>query len=114
MYIYNVYIASVLKFRGVSVLSRISNEREMSKTLTPAQFERSERNRQKALLLRDSRLSKKPYSDPKRQAKARKEEIDSGAGFLIDPDEEEERERTVRLVESQGIDREFAYSTKES
>ncbi|XP_065833696.1 DNA repair protein complementing XP-A cells-like [Oscarella lobularis] len=73
----------------------------MSKTLTPAQFERSERNRQKALLLRDSRLSKKPYSDPKRQAKARKEEIDSGAGFLIDPDEEEERERTVRLVESQ-------------
>eukprot|EP00118_Oscarella_pearsei_P006676 m.30633 g.30633 ORF g.30633 m.30633 type:complete len:159 (+) comp31368_c0_seq12:38-514(+) len=69
------------------------------KTLTPAQFERSERNKQKALILRNARLSKRPYPERKHRAKAQKAAEDSRAGFLIDPDEEADCEERVRLVE---------------
>ncbi|XP_062502668.1 DNA repair protein complementing XP-A cells-like [Corticium candelabrum] len=68
----------------------------MSERLTPAQFARAEKNKQRAVLLRKSRLARKPYHcvGIKQQA------IDSGAGFLVDPDEEEEENNRVRQVET--------------
>ena len=71
----------------------------MSERLTPAQFARAEKNKQRAVLLRKSRLARKPYHcvGIKQQA------IDSGAGFLVDPDEEEEENNRVRQVETTGL-----------
>ena len=68
------------------------------KRLTPAQFARVERNKERAVLLRKARLAKKPYHNRTVVQPA----IDSGAGFLVDPDEEQE-ESNLRLVETAGL-----------
>ncbi|XP_032218220.2 DNA repair protein complementing XP-A cells homolog [Nematostella vectensis] len=69
----------------------------MSETkLSSTQRARIERNRQRALLLRSSRLSSRPYPD--REAKSSHGEgsggisrvVDTGGGFLLDPEDEEE------------------------
>lgn len=67
----------------------------VKKPLTPAQFARVERNKERAVLLRKARLAKKPY--PNRTAVP--PSVDSGAGFLVDPEEEEE-ESNLKLVET--------------
>ena len=75
--------------------------------LSDFQRARIERNRQKALLLRKARLLNRPYSDPKSKVKdssgSISNQIDTGGGFLLDPDDEEETERLLRnIVEEPG------------
>ncbi|KXJ28889.1 DNA repair protein complementing XP-A cells homolog [Exaiptasia diaphana] len=81
--------------------------------LTNAQKARIERNRQKALLLRNSRLTNRPYP-PRNKEKDRETHndinsssgttssriVDTGGGFLLDAEDEEEWSRPPRnLVE---------------
>lgn len=76
--------------------------------LTDLQKARIERNRQKALMLRNARLLNRPYPDPKANNSGCSNgnlcnQIDTGGGFLLDPEEEEETERFLRnLVEEPG------------
>ena len=80
--------------------------------LTDAQRARIERNRQKALMLRNARLLNRPYPDPKSIGSSSSStgsgvannQIDTGGGFLLDPEEEEETERLLRnIVEEPGV-----------
>ena len=63
--------------------------------LTDAQRARIERNRQRALMLRNARLSSRPYPETKAQDTASSTSssisrvIDTGGGFLLDTDDEE-------------------------
>jgi len=61
--------------------------------LTDAQRARIERNRQRALMLRNARLSSRPYPETKTQDNAGSNSIsrviDTGGGFLLDTDDEE-------------------------
>lgn len=71
-----------------------------TKKLTPAMKARIERNRQKALLLRQSRLvqSGKPDSEVKKSGLANKL-VDSGAGFFIEENEETQSAKKYKRVE---------------
>ena len=62
---------------------------------------RTERNRQKALLLRQARLASQPYTRDGHKVKAHNKEIDTGAGFFIEK-EEEEKSQTVKLHQEPG------------
>ena len=66
--------------------------------LTDAQKARIERNRQRALMLRNARLSSRPYPEGKSRDNAAKlgdssssisRVIDTGGGFLLDSDDKE-------------------------
>lgn len=61
--------------------------------LTDAQRARIERNRQRALMLRNARLSSRPYPETKTKDTASSSSIsrviDTGGGFLLDTDDEE-------------------------
>jgi len=59
--------------------------------LTDAQRARIERNRQRALMLRNARLSSRPYPETKTQdtASSISRVIDTGGGFLLDTDDED-------------------------
>ncbi|XP_056002612.1 DNA repair protein complementing XP-A cells homolog [Ostrea edulis] len=57
--------------------------------LTAAQRARVERNRQRALLLRQARLAKKPYTATESKQKVTRT-IDTGAGFFLEEEDEEE------------------------
>ena len=68
--------------------------------LSEYQQARIEKNRQRALLLRASRVAAHPYADErttKQPAGRATKAIDSGGGFLIDPEDVEEE--TVTEVE---------------
>ncbi|XP_031553476.1 DNA repair protein complementing XP-A cells homolog [Actinia tenebrosa] len=82
--------------------------------LTNAQKARIERNRQKALLLRSSRLSSRPYPQRSKDDECRESEVtsssggtcvslsrvvDSGGGFLLDAEEEELSRAPINIVE---------------
>ncbi|XP_014780939.1 DNA repair protein complementing XP-A cells homolog [Octopus bimaculoides] len=62
------------------------------KPLSAAMRARIERNRQRALMLRQARLNSKPYSKPNGQSimKVCRSEIDTGAGFFLDEDQEKD------------------------
>ncbi|XP_062620427.1 DNA repair protein complementing XP-A cells homolog [Saccostrea cucullata] len=66
-----------------------TGDEDGDRKFSAAQKARVERNRQKALLLRQSRLAKKPYTatDPKQKVTRT---IDTGAGFFLEEEEEEE------------------------
>ncbi|XP_066273290.1 DNA repair protein complementing XP-A cells homolog [Branchiostoma lanceolatum] len=80
--------------------------------LSDAQRAKIERNRQRALLLRQARLSSRPYTDPSdrprgqgksSQGKLPGRVIDSGAGFLIEEDEEgEDPTAKIKVVHRPG------------
>ncbi|XP_071794392.1 DNA repair protein complementing XP-A cells homolog isoform X1 [Asterias amurensis] len=76
--------------------------------LSDAQRAKIERNRQRALLLRQARLSSRPYPEPKLSTTVRTEKscssrvIDTGAGFLLEEDEEEEASKQVAIVHEPG------------
>lgn len=63
------------------------------KKLTDAQRARIERNRQRALMLRNARLSSRPYPETKAQDTGNSSSIsrviDTGGGFLLDTCDEE-------------------------
>lgn len=67
-----------------------------SSALTAAQRARIERNRQKALLLKQARLANHPYAKDGHKVKAPTKVIDSGAGFFIDEDEEERIQAEIK------------------
>ena len=84
--------------------------------LTDAQKARIERNRQRALMLRNARLSSRPYPEIRShdQESTRTSQvsttnattahaIDTGGGFLLDPDDEETLDTAQKnLVEDPG------------
>ena len=84
--------------------------------LTDAQKARIERNRQRALMLRNARLSSRPYPEirPHDQESTRTSQvstsnattahaIDTGGGFLLDPDDEETLDTAQKnIVEDPG------------
>ena len=84
--------------------------------LTDAQKARIERNRQRALMLRNARLSSRPYPEIRShdQESTRTSQvstsnattahaIDTGGGFLLDPDDEETLDIAQKnLVEDPG------------
>ncbi|KAK2169674.1 hypothetical protein LSH36_8g14036 [Paralvinella palmiformis] len=61
--------------------------------LSDSQRARIERNRQKALMLKQSRLTSRPYSldhsQRSRQTKVPKQPVDTGGGFLLEEDDTE-------------------------
>lgn len=73
---------------------KIENEIE-EKKLAPSQKARIERNRQKALLLRQARLMNKPYAKDKndvgQKVKGLAKVIDTGAGFFLEEDDDEDK-----------------------
>ncbi|CAG2257649.1 DNA repair protein complementing XP-A cells homolog [Mytilus edulis] len=74
--------------------NKMENEME-EKKLAPSQKAMIERNRQKALLLRQARLMKKPYAKDKndvgQKVKGPAKVIDTGAGFYLEEDDEEDK-----------------------
>jgi DNA-repair protein complementing XP-A cells len=87
--------------------------------LSNAQKALIERNRQKALLLRNSRLSSRPYPQKSKDDESRTFEVgatcsssgvslsrvvDTGGGFLLDAEKEEELSRPLRnVIEEPGM-----------
>ncbi|XP_070543482.1 DNA repair protein complementing XP-A cells homolog [Ptychodera flava] len=78
--------------------------------LSDAQRAKIERNRQKALLLRQARLTSRPYPTEKPSRKSDKPEvsgikvsgrlIDTGAGFLLEEETEDEKnQESLKIVE---------------
>lgn len=73
--------------------------------LSAAMRAKIERNRQRALMLRQARLASRPLSavDGATSAKVSKT-IDSGAGFFIEEEEDEEDEqKTKKIVHQPGV-----------
>ncbi|XP_064609763.1 DNA repair protein complementing XP-A cells homolog [Liolophura sinensis] len=71
--------------------------------LTDRQKARIERNRQKALLLKQARVANRPYSKVSPQKlKGQSKVIDSGAGFFIEEDEEEEMTTELQVKHEPG------------
>lgn len=93
------FISSPYATWKVTMSSSAETPAREKKRLTPAQFTRVERNKERAILLRKARLAKKPYHN---RTSVQQPAVDSGAGFLIDPDEELE-ENSLRLVETAGL-----------
>lgn len=85
----------------------------MEKKLTNTQRARIERNRQRAILLRNARLSSHPYTSKSANINERSEglsgvrnnirTLDSGGGFLLDIDDQIEAEKEFRIVYEPGM-----------
>ncbi|XP_028411272.1 DNA repair protein complementing XP-A cells homolog [Dendronephthya gigantea] len=81
---------------------------EAKAALTDQQRARIERNRQRAVLLRNARLAKHPYASKASNNKERSEAIlgvttssrtlDTGGGFLLDIDDQIEAEKELNVV----------------
>ncbi|KAJ8247418.1 hypothetical protein GJAV_G00246160 [Gymnothorax javanicus] len=68
--------------------------------LSAAMRAKIERNRQRALMLRQARLASRPYSVPEGGTCAKVAKIiDSGAGFFIEEEEEEEKQTVKKVVQ---------------
>lgn len=67
--------------------------------LSAAMRAKIERNRQRALMLRQARLASRPLSAVEGATSAKvSKTIDSGAGFFIEEEEDEEQERSARRI----------------
>ncbi|XP_052796367.1 DNA repair protein complementing XP-A cells homolog [Mya arenaria] len=77
--------------------------REDAEALSAAQRARIERNRQRALLLRQARLQSHPYATDAlgNRVKGPPREIDTGAGFFIE-EEEEKKAQKINIVHLEG------------
>lgn len=74
--------------------------------LSAAMRAKIERNRQRALMLRQARLACRPLSTVEGATSAKvSKTIDSGAGFFIEEEEEdkEEEQRTRKVVHQPGV-----------
>ncbi|KAI5630476.1 DNA repair protein complementing XP-A cells isoform X1 [Silurus asotus] len=69
-----------------------------SQVLTPFMLAKIERNRQRALMLRQSRLANRPPAAEGATSAKIAKTIDSGAGFFIEDEEEEDEQREQRVV----------------
>ncbi|RMX45385.1 hypothetical protein pdam_00000843 [Pocillopora damicornis] len=91
--------------------TKIDDLNMAERKLTDAQKARIERNRQRALMLRNARLSNRPYPEMKlRDGDASKANssseapatisrvVDTGGGFLLDPEEDESQGERNNLV----------------
>ncbi|KAK2865510.1 hypothetical protein Q7C36_001566 [Tachysurus vachellii] len=84
-----------------SSLSSAGSETEgksQSETLTPFMLAKIERNRQRALMLRQARLTTRLSAGEGATATKIAKTIDSGAGFFIEEDEEEDKQQATRVV----------------
>lgn len=73
--------------------------------LSAAMRAKIERNRQRALMLRQARLASRPLSAVEGATSAKvSKTIDSGAGFFIEEEEDgEEEQRTTKVVHQPGV-----------
>lgn len=107
--------------------TKIDDLNMAERKLTDAQKARIERNRQRALMLRNARLSNRPYPEMKlRDGDASKANssseasatisrvVDTGGGFLLDPEEDESQGERNNLVREPGqfIERRVGLKTK--
>lgn len=85
----------------------MESENTNSSTLSDKQRARIERNRQRAILLRNARLASHPYSTKKSENDAVSDGlgqpystrlIDTGGGFLLDPEEHNEAQKEINIV----------------
>ncbi|KAJ8303859.1 hypothetical protein KUTeg_017442 [Tegillarca granosa] len=76
-------------------------EQDSEVKLSAAQKARIERNKQKALLLRQARLTSHPYTKDKKESgqklKAPVKEVDTEAGFFFDEDDEVQETNSVKV-----------------
>ena len=85
---------------------------EIKSKLTDKQKARIERNRQRAILLRNARLTNHPYAGKSTNISERSENssgvtsgsrrIDTGGGFLLDIDDQIEAEKELDVVYEPG------------
>ncbi|XP_015680581.1 DNA repair protein complementing XP-A cells homolog [Protobothrops mucrosquamatus] len=82
-------------------------------TLSETTRAKMERNRQRALMLRQARLANWPYPSPgegSSKVKAPPKTIDTGGGFFLEEEEEEKnRHQTEKIVHPPGPVLEFDY-----
>uniref|UniRef100_A0A671RJF0 DNA repair protein complementing XP-A cells homolog n=1 Tax=Sinocyclocheilus anshuiensis TaxID=1608454 RepID=A0A671RJF0_9TELE len=69
-----------------------------SVSLTPHMLAKIERNRQRALMLRQARLASRPSSAPEATCAKVAKIIDSGAGFFIEEETTEDEQQEKRVV----------------
>lgn len=75
------------------------SENESSMTLTPHMLAKIERNRQRALMLRQARLASRPLTTPEGATCAKvAKTIDTGAGFFIEEETAEDEHQEKRVV----------------
>lgn len=81
-------------------------EQDSEVKLSAAQKARIERNKQKALLLRQARLTSHPYTKDKKESgqklKAPVKEVDTEAGFFFDEDDEVQETNSVKVKHPEG------------
>ncbi|CAD5117654.1 DgyrCDS6407 [Dimorphilus gyrociliatus] len=75
------------------------NVESRSITLTDFQRAKIERNRQRAVLLRESRLARRQWDAIKKEGATVKRTLDSGAGFLIEDEDEQKPSAKLKIVE---------------
>lgn len=82
-----------------------SPEEKPKLELSAAMRAKIERNRQRALMLRQARLANRPLSAVEGATAAKvSKTIDSGAGFFIDEEEGgEEEQKTLKIVHQPGV-----------
>lgn len=80
-------------------------EQSLKPELSAAMRAKIERNRQRALMLRQARLASRPLFAVEGATSAKvSKTIDSGAGFFIEEEEDEEEEqRTRKVVHQPGV-----------
>uniref|UniRef100_A0A8C1H3L0 Xeroderma pigmentosum, complementation group A n=1 Tax=Cyprinus carpio carpio TaxID=630221 RepID=A0A8C1H3L0_CYPCA len=77
-----------------------NSSNDSSVSLTPHMLAKIERNRQRALMLRQARLASRPSSAPEGATCAKVAKIiDSGAGFFIEEETTEDEQQEKRVVE---------------
>ncbi|MCI4395116.1 hypothetical protein PGIGA_G00176680 [Pangasianodon gigas] len=86
-----------VKSSSSSAVSEVEGESQ-SEPLTPFLLAKIERNRQRALMLRQARLANRPSAGEGATAAKIAKTIDSGAGFFIEDEEEEDEQRVTRVV----------------
>ncbi|XP_034157075.2 DNA repair protein complementing XP-A cells [Pangasianodon hypophthalmus] len=86
-----------VKSSSSSAVSEAEGESQ-SEPLTPFLLAKIERNRQRALMLRQARLANRPSAGEGATSAKIAKTIDSGAGFFIEDEEEEDEQRVTRVV----------------
>lgn len=103
-----VWVLDLYILMDLAILAwEMESENTNSSTLSDKQRARIERNRQRAILLRNARLASHPYSTKKSENDAVSDGlgqpystrlIDTGGGFLLDPEEHNEAQKEINIV----------------
>ncbi|XP_043916935.1 DNA repair protein complementing XP-A cells [Protopterus annectens] len=92
-------------------ITSVSQSSEQKMTLPPAMLAKIERNRQRALMLRQARLASRPYPvvEGSTSMKGTSKVIDTGGGFFLEEEDDEEHHIAEKVVHQPGPVMEFDY-----